>query len=374
MKIACIDRYRFRLPFIRPLCVGREILPVREGFILALTDSDGRTGYGEIAPLPGFDKTTLERCFRDLSTLPEILNHVDLRYDRFDLTAPLLGLLSVSVSGTSHTLFGIESALLGLCLQHGSAGPSGAFHHFPETLRVPVNGLFIPDSGDEGFARQVRYLRESGMKTVKVKIGRLPVDEEIRQILDLCARMGNELVLRLDGNRNLSADTYRRYREALGHLVVEYVEEPLREGELAAVGEKAPWPLALDESLTGLLDRSEPRPSRLSPEVRTIILKPGLLMGLHAMARCIADANQAGIQTVLSSAFNTGLTLAILGLFARLAALPPGTAHGFDTLHYQADNVLSEPPVIREGMLLISRELVSGGWRLNHRCMQKEPG
>ncbi len=374
MQIAGIDVYRFRLPFIRPLSVGREVLPVREGFILALTDSDGRTGYGEIAPLPGFDETTPEQCLRELSSLPGILNHADLRYDRFDLTVPLFGLLSVSPSGTSHTLFGIESALLGLCLQRGSAGPSGFSPRFPETLRVPVSGLFIPDSEDEGIARQVRDLQESGVKTVKVKIGRLPVDEEIRQILDLSARMGNALVLRLDGNRNLSADAYRRFGEALGSLAVEYVEEPLRDGELTTAEEMALWPLALDESLTGLLDRSDPRPSRLSPSVRTIILKPGLLMGLHAMARCIADANRAGIKTVLSSAFNTGLTLAILGVFARLAALPPGTAHGLDTLHYLADDVLSEPPVIREGMLLISRGRVSDGWHLDHRRLRKENG
>lgn len=374
MQIARTDIYRFHLPFVRPIRVGRELLTVREGLILALTDTDGRTGYGEIAPLPGFDETTLGGCLRELKALSETLEHAPFRHDRFDLAAPLLGLLPGPTHGTCHTLFGIESALLCLWLQQRNAGPAEAYPSLPAKLRIPVNGLFTPNPAGDQLAEQVRVLQESGARTVKVKIGRIAVDDEIAQILALCARMGSGLLLRLDGNRNLSAAAYRRYTEALRHLRVEYVEEPFREGEIPAAGEWGPWPLALDESLAGLLDPSEPRPSRLPAEYRTIILKPGLLMGLHGMARCLADAGQAGIQAVLSSAFNTGLTVSLLGLFAHLAALPPGTAHGLDTLRFLAHDLLPEPPVIRGGMLQLPKGFLSGGWHPDHRHMRRETG
>ena len=136
-----------------------------------------------------------------------------------------------------------------------------------------------------------------------------------------------------------------------------------------------PWPVALDESLDGLLDPDEPRPSSLSPAVRTIILKPGLLNGLHAMARCIADAKRAGIKTVFSSAFNTGVTIAALGIFSRLAGLPPETAHGLDTLRYLAADVLTESPVIQDGQLVIPESFVSRqNSVLNDAVIRREDG
>ena len=50
--------YRYRLPLVRSLTTGAED-GVRQGLVLALTDPEGFTGYGEAAPLPGLHTQTL---------------------------------------------------------------------------------------------------------------------------------------------------------------------------------------------------------------------------------------------------------------------------------------------------------------------------
>jgi len=372
-RIARTEVYRFSLPFARPVEVGGKVQRNREGLLIVLTDDTDRCGFGEIAPLPGFDKTTLERSLQDVPSAGGVMSNVSLHYERFRITAPLLGIADVPVaSWTAHTLFGVESALLGLYLQHEGTGGSIAVSPLPQgPLRIPVNGLFIPESAVGGLDRQIGDLKNSGATTFKIKIGRISEDDEIRQIRRLVEEMGAGISLRLDGNRNLTPAAYRRYYEALCQLHVEYVEEPLLEEELGRAGE-VPWPLALDESLARFLDPDQPRLSGLDPTVRTVILKPGLLRGLHAMARAVRDAEHTGIRTIFSSAFNSGVTLATLGIFARLAGLPPETVHGLDTLRYLAADILRPSPTISEGMLEIPDGLLFGGAALNESCIREK--
>jgi len=370
MKIAGIDVHRFHLPFSAPVRVGGVALPGREGFILALKGDNGRTGHGEVAPLPGMDATPLDAYRRELSSLRSILPGAPVRFERFQPTEPFLGLLD-SRFAPSHwsalTMFGIECALLGLFLRESST-PGPFSHPLPG---VAVNGLFMPGYQEDVIAGQIRTLKDAGVKVVKVKIGRLSLEDEVRQILDLTDRLGGGIMLRLDGNGSLSGEMYARYFAALRHLPVEYIEEPLPGRELPPVGE-ASWPIALDESLRRYLDPDEPRLSLLPPAVRAVILKPGALTGLHAIARCAADDTGSGIKTVLSSSFNTGITLAMLAIFSRFAGLASETAHGLDTLKYFREDILREPPFIHEGILAIPGRLISGTVNLNENRLRKE--
>ncbi len=346
MKIAGFDVYRFRIPFVSPIKVGNILLNNREGFIVVLTDQQGRRGFGEIAPLPGWDQESLEACRNDLSVLREKFRKISFNTDQFDLTSSVFQTASPL---KPHSLFGLESAVLSLYLQEAAV-------NLPDPMNVPVNGLFIPDPKDEQASAQIHTLLARGLKTIKVKIGRLPEDVEMRQILRLADALGDDLRLRLDGNQSLSIEAYNRYFTALGHLNVEYAEEPLNE-EASTKSSKVPWPLALDESLPRYLEPVYPDSSRLPSDIRTVILKPGLLAGLSGMAVFITNAKRRNIQTVLSSAFNTGIGIAMLCVLSRLAGISPDTACGFDTLRYLQADVVTQSPVVSDGSLTISRSL-----------------
>jgi len=106
--------------------------------------------------------------------------------------------------------------------------------------------------------------------------------------------------------------------------------------------------------------------------VRTVILKPGLVNGLHAMTRAVRNAEKVGIGTTFSSAFNCGITLATLGVFSHLLGLPAEKAHGLDTLRYLAADVLRPSPVISGGMLEIPAGLIFGEASLNAHCIREK--
>lgn len=370
LNIAAVDLYRFRIPLIRPIKVGNVLLRERKGLILALTDQKGATGLGEIAPLPGLDKIPLDQCRKDLSAAKEMLLNRPMQLN-FDPLIPgsniIPGMLSESAA---HTLFGIESALLSLDLQHGL----NDLHRkppFPDPLEIPVNGLFYPDTSAADSERQILFLKQSGVKTIKVKIGRLPADDEIYWIFRLAETIGKDLKLRLDGNRTLSAETYRYYYTSLQQQDVEYAEEPLENAE-AAGSTAVPWPVSLDESLSEYLDPFHPDPAALPPPVHAVILKPGVLQGLHGMAHFMTRAKKLKIKIILSSSFNTGITLAILGAFLSIVNPHHQTAHGLDTLRYLTDDVLTTTPAISDGKLTIPLKMLSEGMHLNHACLERE--
>ena len=60
MKIAQVEFARFALPLTRTLRVGRIDLDTRTGGLIRLTTTDGRVGYGEVSPLPGLHRESLD--------------------------------------------------------------------------------------------------------------------------------------------------------------------------------------------------------------------------------------------------------------------------------------------------------------------------
>ncbi|HRE08169.1 MAG TPA: o-succinylbenzoate synthase, partial [Opitutaceae bacterium] len=55
-----LDHRRYALPFRTPLRTAHGRWSVREGLLLRLRTEEGATGYGEVAPIPGFGRETLE--------------------------------------------------------------------------------------------------------------------------------------------------------------------------------------------------------------------------------------------------------------------------------------------------------------------------
>ncbi len=349
LNIDSLEVYRFRLPFARPVNIGQTILTKREGFILILKDRQGRQGLGEIAPLPGWDPISLEECRKELSILLSIFKKNVRRSESFIPTVPAFGILDLPHRLSPHTLFGLEGALLCLGWHSKRIDP-------PDVFTLPVNGLFTPTPENKQAADQMDSLAKRGFQTIKIKIGRLPEDLEIRQILRLVDTFGGNLRLRLDANRSLTKDAYHRYSSALGHLQVEYIEEPLHR-EAKHLPLKSPWPIALDESLPDYLDFDHPNPSDLPGDVHAVILKPGRMAGLSGMMDFIPKAKRQNIHTVLSSGYNTGIGIFALGLTAQISGL--STPCGFDTLQALQTDVLKSSPAVSGGKMLFSRTLLT---------------
>lgn len=306
--------YRYSLPLADSSTAG-DSGATREGALLELRDEAGNTGWGEAAPLPGFSRESLDDAARQLAGLvsPGVPPEEPYPPVRFALEQARLSLKAIQSGETLAQLLSSEPR---------------------ET--VELNALISSAPGVA--AIEARRLREAGYRAVKLKVGRLPVQEDA-ELVRLVADGLGDVTLRLDANRAWSFEEALEFARGVDGVEVEYVEEPLAAPALLRrFAEESSMPVALDESLVGM------SAAALADHgyAAAVVLKPTLLGGLSRSLALAARADDLGIKAVVSSAFESGVGM--LGLVALAAALPGGGyPAGLDTYRRLGADVLRPP-------------------------------
>lgn len=291
---ARIDTIRYRFPLLRPMRFAGGTLVERCG-IYAKVTLDGRSGVGEVAPMPGVHAESVEEC-----------------------DAILRGLTPAFLRGAA-----ADESLLDALPSCVAFGLSCAFDRIAGRLldrplrpRVGVNGLFAGDLAAAWIALGER--RFEGFRTIKVKVAS-PSD---RATVDLLlASLPAETRLRLDANRAFGLDEAIATFRGLDPARIEYVEEPLADPlALPAFHHATGLALALDESLLDPLLRSA---LETAPGVVAHVLKPSLHGRIARVRERAERTARQGLATTLSNALETGYTLRLL---AALATWLPGPA------------------------------------------------
>lgn len=345
MRISGWRIFRYRLPLAAPLALAGRIVREREGALVRVDSDTGASGWGDVAPLPGFSRESLGDAETELAALAKRLRGAAL-HSRDDVP-------SWPEPGTPGTpspsvRFGIETALASLASQAG--GETGAELPCFDGA-VPVGGLLA------GTPRQVlehsRRLRDAGCRAVKLKVGTRPVPEDAALCRAVRAALGDGVALRLDANRSWDYGQATAFARALGAAGVEYLEEPLADpSRLEDFFDATGIAVALDESLLELapddLDRRR--------GVGAVVLKPTLLGGAGRARAWAARALASNIRPVVSGCFESGVaTLAL----ARLAWSVTGGAvpAGLDTYRWLDADVVRPRIPVRDGAIRWSRAL-----------------
>jgi O-succinylbenzoate synthase len=311
--------YAYSLPFKTPLRVGDKILDRREGFIIHVTRGDGTAGYGEVAPLPGYSRETLVQAKEQLFGLAGLTPN--------DLY--------------SSVAFGLETAL------NKSFWESGTL--FSKRVLaaggIEVNALLHPDRGR--IEDQVRELIEGGFTTIKIKVGRGSVTEDIEVVNRAVEGLAGGARLRLDANRLWGVDEAVAFGRGVDGSVIEYIEEPFEDiSSIPKFYAETGIPVALDESLPSLM----PVPAVLVEGLRALALKPSMLGGIGKTLSWIQFAKRCGLKPVISSCFEAGPGFAaLLGLAASIDF--DDSASGLDTLKYLAEDLFVRPIEITKGKI-----------------------
>jgi o-succinylbenzoate synthase len=308
-EVADSTLFRYALPLRRPVQLGPVRLSHREGLLLRLRTKGGGSGWGEIAPLPGFSRETMAEALSELQQW-RTAGHPE--------AYPFV---------SKAAMHGVEQATE----ESFGRAASGDRHSW-----VDLNAL-VTGSADQ-VVEQTEAAVACGYRAVKLKVGGRAPDEDVRIVRRVAAITGSVAALRLDANRAWTLQEAKAFLEGVGDLAIEYIEEPLREPaslfELAAVSSV---PLALDETL-----REDPARWRdLLAVVSVVVLKPMLMGGRAATLAVATEAAGHGAMPVLSSAFESGVGMRNL---VRMATEAPfaGVPSGLDTYNLLADDVLSE--------------------------------
>ena len=274
------DFKRVRRRLRSPVTTGAGAVDSVDRIILR-TQSDQGTGYGEIAPWPGFPTESIEQALEFLRSAQGNLPHLIAAVDASPAPLPCL------------------SAALSSCrLWDKITGFGGS---------LPCAGLMTLS------VMETDAKVAAGFKTLKVKISPETSEESIHGVM---SRFQGRL--RLDANGSLDLQAARRWTEfARMQAQIEFLEQPLPVGHpgYASLG---PDKIALDESFLtpGGVDWSG-----------TIVVKPLLAGDWDDLLAW--RATHAG-EVVYSSCFETAIgRQGALWLAAQDASA--GTA-GFDTL------------------------------------------
>ena len=280
--------------------IHRYWLESREGLLVEYIDEEGRRGVGEVAPLPGWSRESLEDAEQQL------------------------------IHGSEHNYFpsvafGLESAQLGIM-----TAPK-----LP--LAFPINRLLSGSAKEmlleaEGFAKR-------GALCLKLKLGSLGFHEAI----EVVRALKGTFRLRLDLNRRWSLQQSLRFFSAFSPEDYEYVEEPCSNpSDLAYF----PYPFAVDESL-----RELPLEEILAyPSLKALIFKPTLQGGIRVGEVLAQAAKKHGIDLILSSAHESGVGITQIALLAHhleLTHLPLG----LDTYRFLKSDLLQDPLEFSENAL-----------------------
>jgi O-succinylbenzoate synthase len=278
---------RYALPFRGPVRTAHGLWSVREGVIVRLESPDGRIGWGEAAPVPGFSP---ESAAQDEALLASLGRTIGA--DAWEGVRPLPACLR-------HALAAAAAELV------ATTGPS-------QTPHLPVAALLPAGRAALGV---IAAKAEAGFRTFKWKVGVAAADEELGLFDDLCGRLPEGARLRLDANGAWDRRTAERWLDRCADRPVEFVEQPAfapgpTDGEatrrkaddlLLGLAHDFPTPIALDESLAGDGD-VERWLGAGWPGV--FVLKPAL----HGdLTEALSHLARSGAAVVFSSALETAI-------------------------------------------------------------------
>ncbi|MCG5541267.1 MULTISPECIES: o-succinylbenzoate synthase [unclassified Halorhodospira] len=285
VRLRSVELCRYRVA----LLPGTALVAERHGALLFWTAEGGRRAVSEIAPLPGFSTEGLDECI-----------------------------------DACRRFFGAGAGRVGADLQqaHSGAGESGALQALPPAARFGLEAGWLQLLHPPGATPRVSSCRLLGHEDeaiegpapscVKVKVGRASVAEDAERLARILDRLPATTRLRLDANRSWTPEEAARLCAGLPAERVAFIEEPLRPGaSYAGWSSRTAIPFAWDETL-----REHPDADLTTAGLGAVVLKP-MLTGLTRTRAWIDAATSAGVQVVLSAAFESNITL---DLYARLAA------------------------------------------------------
>lgn len=355
VTIADVDLYRYELPFAGPVQLDGSLMQCRRGLLVRVVSNEGHVGWGEAAPLPGFSDESLEEVVRWAKrTLPRWTGTA-LHRSESSVDSVLRG-FRLEDRCPASLRFGWESAVLDLIAAQRGIPIQGVLG--PSRSTIEVNGL-IEDPLDRGVEQSIE-LREVGYRTVKVKVGRGPVAEEIDAVREIGREIGEEVSLRLDANQAWSVETAVDFAKEITGVEVDYLEEPLADpSRLGTFARRAEFPIALDETTR------ERSPTILNEVngVTTVVLKPTLLGGVCQTRRWSQVADENDVMVVLSASYESGIGHRML---VALAATGPDVPAGLSTYDRLAADVLTprfplNQPIIE--VVSMKRKSLQLDWR-----------
>ncbi len=332
---------------------SRGYLQEKPTYFIKIEDKKtNKIGIGECSPLWGLsidDKDSYKgKILKVLSALKNTRTPESVE-EAYSVSKEIVGLKYPSIR------FGLETAFLSILSNDFSR-----IFTSPILDGVPlaINGL-VWMSDVEQMRKQAVEKIEMGYKCIKIKIGAIDPDIELKFLTELRNQF-QDIIIRVDANGAFNPDNVNGILKTLANLRVHSIEQPIKAGEfdeMARLCSESPLPIALDEELIGSSNKKTLL-SLIKPAF--IVLKPSLLGGFDETKEWIETAKGLNIGWWITSALESNIGLNAIAQFTSYN--DNGMIHGLGTGQLYHNNIES-PLVIREGQLYYDE---SRSWNLEY--------
>lgn len=319
---------------------SRGVLKTKNTWYISICDTKNPTikGIGECGPLKGLSHD--DRHDFELK-LQEVCQKINATYlSNFSVR----GLLAIfSLQEYPSILFGLETALLDL--KNGGSRMIFPTSFYDGNKAIPINGLVW--MGEEKFMQQqLEEKIQQGYTCIKLKIGALDFDAELKLIESIRKRFSSEkITIRVDANGAFGFEEAKEKLKLLSNYSLHSIEQPIKAGlldEMKALCADTPLPIALDEELIGIKTIEEKKKLLEFIRPQYIILKPTLVGGMEMSLEWIRLAESLNIGWWITSALESNIGLNAVSQFAASlnVSLPQGLGTG-QLYHNNIDSPLT---------------------------------
>ena len=337
------------LPLITPLFTARGAMRSRRILLVTLHSGD-LYGTGEAAPLPEHGTEPFDLAFEVIARLANRRSFPPLprgigAFERWLKEA------GVSREFAPTAAWAVECALASLLAQsrrtqvYSLLSPS-------QVRRIRVARLI---SGET--TREIVWAVEQAIKldygTVKIKLGRRSVMEEIDTVRKLRERFEDRVAIRADANEEWSLGHALEFCRGVSDCQLEYIEDPLREPtpeRLLLLKDISPVQIALDQFANDPERFEQILSHRLC---RVVVLKPAAIGSFALVKRMVSKARARKISVVFSNLIESSIGLG----YAAACAAALGSrryAHGLATANLLSKDTVEQPLTPLRGMIRLS--------------------
>jgi L-Ala-D/L-Glu epimerase len=348
MRVVRVAWLPFRIPYVVPFTTAHGSEQARLGAIIRVTADDGRVGLGEAAPLPAFGGGTLDDTLAQITKLASHIAGHDL-----DAALALLDRLDYAEAGMSAAACGFDTALLDVKAQVAGL-PLAKLLDMRASAAVPVNAA-VGAVDISAACRAAGQAAQAGILCVKLKVGVTGTGEaELARIAAVRATLGADIRLRIDANAAWDVQEAIAIIRAAERYQLELVEQPVAPDDLAGmalVRASVHTPIAADESVGGPQQAAQVIAAGAAD---VLVIKPMMAGGLRRARAIIAQAQLAGLQTLVTTTIDAGVGVAAALHLA--ATLPTPLACGLATGTLLVGDLLVQPIVVRNGALYVPEQ------------------
>jgi muconate cycloisomerase len=306
MKIIALELFHISVPFVEPYKLAKTYgtLHNAHAVIVKVHTDEGIVGLGEADPmLPFTDETpaSVMAIFQE------------------SIAAQLIGRDPSQIAMLEATL---DRAVLGNLTARGAVNMA-LYDIVGKANNVPVYTLFggrrhrqlpllfgVGSGSSEEAVAAIAAQIEKGCRCFMIKMGALPIADEIKRVVAVKERFGDRITIIIDANQGWEVAETLAFIDGINGYRPDLIEQPIKRWDvdgLKRIHDRSPYPLSADESLTTIHDAAFLIREKAVDVFSIKVSKNG---GLDKSKQIAQMADGFGLKCLMNSMLEFGITQA----------------------------------------------------------------